>query len=253
MSKRLSENAAWPELLKFKNAPTNDRADVLVLSSILEHSLESAISGHFVTEPDEIKKLYTSKTDSPLLGTFSAKITLGYHLGIYPKWIRNDLGVIKDIRNAFAHSVEPLNFDNSDIIALCNDLSTAKIFAYKGAYLEGMAGQPSLLYWEQRQGKEFYHRTKEMDKSSAHYAALNIEYLERVKRGPPLAESLRGRFWVAANLYFSYFTYADETPLRYRTSHTFQMAIIDAEPPSLPAKNPEHPPRKPSDSNPQAN
>ena len=88
MEKRLATNAAWPEVKKFKSHPTNDRADVLVLSSILEHSLEKALSSHFTSEPDEYKNLFISYNDNPLLGSFSSKITLGFHLGLFPEWVR---------------------------------------------------------------------------------------------------------------------------------------------------------------------
>jgi DNA-binding MltR family transcriptional regulator len=54
------------------------------------------------------------------LATFSAKIRLGYALGIYGRKTRHDLDVVREIRNAFAHAQKVITFENQEIANLCS-------------------------------------------------------------------------------------------------------------------------------------
>lgn len=56
------------------------------------------------------------------LQDFGARIHLAYALRLYGLAAYNDLRVIKDIRNAFAHSAEAMDFNHQDVARLCGVL-----------------------------------------------------------------------------------------------------------------------------------
>jgi hypothetical protein len=43
-------------------------------------------------------------------------------LGVYGRRIYRDLLIIKNIRNAFAHSAESMDFEHAEVAKLCKDL-----------------------------------------------------------------------------------------------------------------------------------
>lgn len=53
------------------------------------------------------------------LSTFSAKIKMGYSLGLYNKLMRDELDLIRYIRNAFAHSWRKLDFESTAVVEGC--------------------------------------------------------------------------------------------------------------------------------------
>jgi len=61
--------------------------------------------------------------DAPL-GTFSAKIRLGYALGLYGPVTCGDLDRVRWIRNQFAHSSKRRSFDDKDVAERCMALIT---------------------------------------------------------------------------------------------------------------------------------
>ena len=52
-------------------------------------------------------------------------IELGYALGLYDRKTRNGLRVVVKIRNKFAHSSDPLEFDHEKVAAQCRGLDAA--------------------------------------------------------------------------------------------------------------------------------
>lgn len=55
------------------------------------------------------------------LGNFSAKVDMIYCLGLFPKVIKQDLDIIGQIRNKFAHELDA-SFENEKIVELCAQL-----------------------------------------------------------------------------------------------------------------------------------
>lgn len=47
------------------------------------------------------------------LSSFSAKIDVGFALGLFDEAIHRDLRALKDIRNAFAHTSSPMHFKSA--------------------------------------------------------------------------------------------------------------------------------------------
>jgi hypothetical protein len=131
------ENTTFRELYHFNSAGSeqtnSDRAAALIVGTILEESLEIAISTHFVGWKDvsetnrEIQRDqlfgYGSYELSPL-SSFASRIRLGFALGIYGPKMRDDLDSIKNIRNLFAHFKGPATFEHDEIRLLCEEMNS---------------------------------------------------------------------------------------------------------------------------------
>ena len=96
-----------------------DRAAALVAAQFVEHALEKSIATHLANGFDE-KEIFEGP-GAPL-GTFSAKIAMAAALGIIQRAEREDLDTIRNIRNAFAHSMTHISFDDKPVIDLVDAL-----------------------------------------------------------------------------------------------------------------------------------
>jgi hypothetical protein len=102
----------------------DDRTAALVSASDLEGSIEQAISKRMrPLSTQEYNDLFFG--DSPL-ATFSAKIKLGYALRIYGSETRTELDLIRDVRNAFAHSRRAISFSIPEVADICDLLRSYK-------------------------------------------------------------------------------------------------------------------------------
>lgn len=93
-----------------------DRGAALIATAYLEERLTDAIKARLVRD---VKLENTLFKGSGPLASLSAKINMGFLLGIYEQDIRRFLHTVKDIRNAFAHRPEPMNFKTQKIKDLC--------------------------------------------------------------------------------------------------------------------------------------
>lgn len=109
-------------------AKQNDRAVAIVGASYLDLMLRWAIELKMVTA-DEVPRLFE---DRGPLQEFSSRINVGFALGIYKRRAFNDLKIIRDIRNAFAHSAEHMDFYHQDVANSCHSLWYAKKIHKKG-------------------------------------------------------------------------------------------------------------------------
>jgi len=66
------------------------------------------------------------------LGTFGARIDISYCLGLISKEELQDLQIIQDIRNKFAHRLHDISFDDEDIIEACKRLNIPQKFRKAG-------------------------------------------------------------------------------------------------------------------------
>jgi hypothetical protein len=101
---------AYPSLLLAET----DRGAALMAGALVENTLELAIRAMIVNPGDLTGKSWFEGPNAPF-SSFSAKITLGRAIGIYGASMGARLGIIKDIRNAFAHSSIPLDFAHPTI------------------------------------------------------------------------------------------------------------------------------------------
>jgi len=110
----------------------SDRGCVLVAVPILDECLEKVLRNIFSSEKSVIKK-----SVNPLftifgpLSTFWAKIQLTNALNILPEEVYEDLEVIRDLRNKFAHQYKPVSFLDPEVINLAENLLCSKTMSKK--------------------------------------------------------------------------------------------------------------------------
>jgi hypothetical protein len=96
----------------------SDRAAGILLVSMVEDALDAALKKLFRSGAP-FSKLFSY--EGPL-GTFSAKIELGYALSLFGEKSRHDLDLLRRLRNGFAHYRAPLHFDVPEVKAVCEHL-----------------------------------------------------------------------------------------------------------------------------------
>ncbi len=90
-----------------------DRSACIVVTSLITQVLERVILARLlIDEESRISPLF-GRDDA--LSTFYGNIHLAFALQLISEAVRDDLEVIRRVRNAFAHSVLPLTFDTKDI------------------------------------------------------------------------------------------------------------------------------------------
>jgi hypothetical protein len=120
----LSRRVPTPEELKAFFDSVKDmenRAVALILSSLTDNLLEACIAMRFVRLGKKRFDKMFREQGAPL-GTFSAKIATGFALGIINSELRSQLDRIRHIRNAFAHAMLVVSFDEPMIAQACNKL-----------------------------------------------------------------------------------------------------------------------------------
>jgi len=90
-----------------------DRSYCIILASMIERHLEQAIIERLRLINKEAEKLLFEREGA--LSTFFGNIHLGYALGLFDDRMRDDLNVIRRIRNAFAHSSLPITFESPEV------------------------------------------------------------------------------------------------------------------------------------------
>jgi mannitol operon repressor len=96
----------------------SDRGIVLVYAAILDETLKRCIESHLVRHKD-VKK-FLNDPYAPL-GTFSARITCAFAIGLIPEAEFMELNLIRKIRNDFAHYAD-VSFQSPSIVSYCSRL-----------------------------------------------------------------------------------------------------------------------------------
>lgn len=98
-----------------------DRASAIVSSALLEELLERLLLAFLADRTSVKRDLFDGMAP---LSTMSAKINLAYYLGLLEQTEFEDLKIIKNVRNDFAHSFEGINFETQRIRDKCVLLKT---------------------------------------------------------------------------------------------------------------------------------
>lgn len=98
-----------------------DRGLPLVGAALIDEKLHKTLEFFFV-DGKSTKKLLT-EPNAPL-GTFSSKIEACYSLGLIDKFEYQEIGLIRRIRNEFAHAKHGLSFESEKIKGLCTSLQS---------------------------------------------------------------------------------------------------------------------------------
>jgi hypothetical protein len=105
----------------------HDRTAAIIGAAFLEHALKHAICRHLKEIPEDPNFDGLFDGDEAPLRDFSARIKLAEGLGIVDRATRNDLDIIRHIRNAFAHTKARIGFDTKAISDFCDDFSELSI------------------------------------------------------------------------------------------------------------------------------
>jgi hypothetical protein len=101
----------------------SDRAAGIVAAACVEDQLAGAIQSKMEYDEVIIREMFRS---SGPLGSFSAKINLGYLMRLYGKDTKNELDTIKEIRNSFAHRPHTKDFEVQRLRDLSSNLSMSE-------------------------------------------------------------------------------------------------------------------------------
>jgi DNA-binding MltR family transcriptional regulator len=96
----------------------------LISVAFLEKSLAALLAKAFI-EGETAKGIFDE--NSGLLRDFSGRCTLAYCLGLVSKGMFQNLQKVGTIRNAFAHSHQPIDFDEAGIAKLCKELTFPRV------------------------------------------------------------------------------------------------------------------------------
>ncbi len=108
-------NAQVAAMMEEINEQT-DRGAAVIAAAALDELLNVCIQNRLIEMSRErYDALFGA--DRPL-GSFSAKIEMGAALGFYSVAGYKTLHAIRDIRNKFAHRIEPMTFDHEDVIKI---------------------------------------------------------------------------------------------------------------------------------------
>jgi hypothetical protein len=106
-----------------------DRGAAIVPASLLDNMLENLIAARLIVQSSKRRKALFRQY-APL-HSFSAKIELGFALGLFNNERRESLELIREVRNKFAHNLEATSFDHSEIAAIVEAKVPQKVGEYK--------------------------------------------------------------------------------------------------------------------------
>ncbi len=116
---------------------SNDMAAALMFGSLLESTLQQLILTKLTASAREREdKLFGARAP---LREFSAKIEIGYALGLYGPLTYSDLDVVRDVRNAFAHTRQPIDFNTLEVANVCRRIKFPKRAQEHGADITDLA------------------------------------------------------------------------------------------------------------------
>jgi hypothetical protein len=107
----------------FNNKHGDDRTIAIIGGTFLEMILEHVL---FSFLPEDNKEVERMMDFNQPLGNFSNKITMAYCLGLIERVVKEDLNLIRKIRNEFAHDLYA-SFENEKIRSWCKELKWHKI------------------------------------------------------------------------------------------------------------------------------
>lgn len=103
-----------------------DRGAAIVAASVAEELLAVVIQERLLPLNSEIRKSLFDRPNAPL-SSFSAKIDLGYALGLFSDSAMKHLHILRECRNRFAHRIEPLNFDHPSITEVLSKIGESEL------------------------------------------------------------------------------------------------------------------------------
>jgi hypothetical protein len=90
----------------------SDRITAIVSAAFIEERLADAIKNRLLHDTKQLKNFFDP---DGAMGTYDAKVALGYLLNIYIDETRRNLDAVGKIRNRFAHRPRIVNFDHKEL------------------------------------------------------------------------------------------------------------------------------------------
>lgn len=106
----------------------SDRGSVLMAAAFIEDKITQLLETYMVQNKTIQKKIFDG---NGALATFSSKIDISFLLGLIPKNIYNDLGILRKLRNDFAHNAKSITFQTDYIKDKCNTLQVVSKVALR--------------------------------------------------------------------------------------------------------------------------
>ena len=119
-------NQAYDEIDRQKS----DRAAAIIAAAYLEDSLRYLLTCKCV---QLTKSEFNNLFDRGPLSSFDSMTKIGYAFGFYGSLFRDDLGIIREIRNGFAHAMVPLSFETPEVVIKVETLKVIKWNAEHGS------------------------------------------------------------------------------------------------------------------------
>lgn len=119
------------------NSEKSDRAAALVGAAFLDVRLEELLASFFIDNKEIFQQVLDPENPQSIIGSFGARITISYGLGLISKEECDDLRIIKNIRNRFAHGLHGLSFSDDWI----HDASL-KLVTSDFDYISGLKENP---------------------------------------------------------------------------------------------------------------
>jgi hypothetical protein len=104
---------------EIENEKQTDRAVAVIGAAYVDLVLRDAIAAKLLPDPNLMAELFENRGP---LQDFGSRIHVVFALGSCGPAAYHDLRAIKDIRNAFAHSAEAMDFNHKDVARLCGTL-----------------------------------------------------------------------------------------------------------------------------------
>jgi hypothetical protein len=102
------------------NAERNDRGAAILLATNVENALQGAITQILHIKKGQRNGIFG--LNAPL-GSFANMITMGYAMEVFGDETKSNLDIIRRVRNAFAHSKLPIDFQTDQITRVCDFLT----------------------------------------------------------------------------------------------------------------------------------
>jgi hypothetical protein len=102
----------------------SDRALAIVSAAYLDHLLEILISTKYKLSKGKREHLF--KYPAGMLHSFAFKITFAHMTGLISENEKQDLNILRDVRNAFAHQLIGISFETKQIAEVCKNLVLAR-------------------------------------------------------------------------------------------------------------------------------
>jgi hypothetical protein len=103
-------------------AKESDRGAAVMAAALVEKALEEAIRSRLADPGDGIADSWFEGRNAPFR-SFAAKIALGRALAIYGEEMEARLTRVKNVRNAFAHRMIPLDFTHPTLVEECRHVT----------------------------------------------------------------------------------------------------------------------------------